>query len=102
VHVGSLSLWEAYRQHQVAIGDGISAFPSLHVAITVLAAIAAWRVSRWLGIAAACYALLIWFGSIMLGWHYALDGEAAVLGTFVIWLGAGRLARRAYPPSPRL
>jgi hypothetical protein len=102
VHVGSLSLWEAYRQHQVAIGDGISAFPSLHVAITVLAAIAAWRVSRWLGIAAACYALLIWFGSIMLGWHYALDGEAAVLGTLVIWLGAGRWARRAYPSSARL
>ena len=102
VHLGSLSLWEAYQHHEVAIGDGISAFPSLHVAIAVLAAVAAWRVRRWLAMAPACYALLIWLGSIMLGWHYAIDGEVAGLGTLVIWLGAGRWARRAYPSSTKL
>lgn len=97
VHLSSWSLWEAFRQPEVSIGDGISAFPSLHVAIVVLAALAAWRFNRWAGTLTICYALMIFLGSIMLGWHYALDGEAAALATIAIWILAGRWATRAYP-----
>jgi hypothetical protein len=101
VHLGSRSLWEAFLERQVSIGDGISAFPSIHVAIVVLAVLAAWRVSRALGIPVMCYALVIWLGSIMLGWHYAVDGEAAAVATLAIWIGAGWLAHRSYPgPAP--
>ena len=93
VHLSSWSLWEAFRQPQISIGDGISAFPSLHVALAFLAAMAAWRVNRWVGLVAVGYTLLIWLGSIMLGWHYAIDGEAAILGTAAIWMFAGRWTR---------
>jgi hypothetical protein len=97
VHISSWSLWEAFRQPGISIGDGISAFPSLHIALASLAVIAAWQANRWLGGLAASYALLLFVGSIMLGWHYALDGEVAIIGAAVIWMVTGRWARAAYP-----
>jgi hypothetical protein len=96
VHISAWSLWEAFRQPGISIGDGISAFPSLHVAIASMAAIVAWRANRWLGGLVAGYTLVLLVGSIMLGWHYALDGEAAILGTAAIWAITGRWARAAY------
>jgi hypothetical protein len=92
VHLSAWSLWEAARSPGISIGDGISAFPSLHVAMAVLAAFALWRVNSWLGGALAIYALLILVGSVMLGWHYALDGEAALLAAAVVWVATGRSA----------
>jgi hypothetical protein len=94
VHMSAWSLWEAARQPGISVGDGISAFPSLHVAVVCLATFAMWRVHRVLGVIGASYALLILVGSIMLGWHYALDGEAAIVGAAAIWMAAGRWARR--------
>jgi hypothetical protein len=94
VRMSAWSLWEAFRQPGIAIGDGISAFPSLHVSIVTLATFAMWRVHPLLGLCGAGYALLIVIGSIMLGWHYALDGEAGFLGAAVIWFAAGRWANR--------
>ncbi|HEU5304212.1 MAG TPA: phosphatase PAP2 family protein, partial [Gemmatimonadales bacterium] len=94
VRLSAGSLWAAARQPGFTIGDGISAFPSLHVALAWLAALALWRVHRGLGLVGAGYALLILLGSIMLGWHYALDGEAAILGVAVVWAGTGRVAMR--------
>jgi hypothetical protein len=73
----------------VAIGGGISAMRSLHNAMAVLFACAAWSIGRRVGIAATLYALVIWFGSIHLGWHYALDGVVACLLTLVTWFGVG-------------
>ena len=97
VHISSWSLWEAFRQPGISIGDGISAFPSLHVALASLAVAAAWQANRWVGGLAASYALLLLVGSIMLGWHYALDGEAAIIGAAVIWMVTGRWASASYP-----
>jgi membrane-associated phospholipid phosphatase len=94
VRMSAWSLWEAAQQPGVSIGDGISAFPSLHVAVASLATFAMWRVHRLLGVIGASYALLILVGSIMLGWHYALDGEAGILGAAVIWMATGRWAKR--------
>jgi hypothetical protein len=95
VRMSAWSLWEAARQPGASIGDGISAFPSLHVAIASLATFALWRAHRLLGVIGGSYALLILIGSIMLGWHYALDGEAAILGAAIIWMGTGQWAMRA-------
>jgi hypothetical protein len=94
VRISAFSLWEAARQPGISVGDGISAFPSLHLAAATLAALAMWRVHPVLGLSGAAYTLLMLIGSIMLGWHYALDGEAAILGTAVIWIVAGRWAKR--------
>lgn len=74
-----------------AFGGGISAFPSLHVAIATWFALAArgWRpkVSRALW----CYAFLVLLGSVVLNWHYAIDGYTGMLGAVLIWIATGRL-----------
>ncbi|HEU0014758.1 MAG TPA: phosphatase PAP2 family protein [Longimicrobium sp.] len=72
-------------------GYGVSAMPSLHVAIAVLFALAGWRVHRALGAALWAYAALVLVGSVHLGWHYALDGYAAVAGAVAVWWAAGRV-----------
>jgi PAP2 superfamily len=94
VHLSAWSLWNAARQGGVSLGDGISAFPSLHVGFVTLAALAAWSSHRLLGMAMWGYVLLILIGSIVLGWHYALDGEAAVLATIALWIAVGRWSAR--------
>ena len=78
----------------LAVGAGISAMPSVHNGLAVLFAIAAWRVNKWLGAALGAYAVLIWIGSIHLGWHYAIDGLLAAALTFAIWWVAGRATER--------
>lgn len=40
------------------------------------------------------FAILIFAGSVHLGWHYAVDGYASALSTAAIWIGVGRLLRR--------
>lgn len=99
VHLSAWSLWNAARQGGTSLGDGISAFPSLHVGFVTLAALAGWSAHRALGIVLWGYALLILIGSIMLGWHYALDGEVAALATVVLWAAAGRWGRQRPTPS---
>ncbi|TPK99059.1 hypothetical protein FJ567_17440 [Mesorhizobium sp. B2-4-16] len=78
--------------HGPRLGSGISAFPSLHVAVATLNAIYLWRFGallRWLGVA---FLIAIQLGSVHLGWHYAVDGYASMLATPVIWIFAGWLS----------
>lgn len=84
-------LWDAYTKGVVPPGGGISAFPSLHVAGATLCALALGQRNRWLGGAAWVYVGLTWIASIMLGWHYALDGEVGMLGVGLCWALAGQL-----------
>ena len=71
--------------------SGISAMPSMHVAISVLFALFVARFGKPVltGIAWA-YALLIYVGSIHLGWHYASDGVVSALCIVAIWWLTGR------------
>lgn len=82
-------LWNAHVQHDLSFAMGISAMPSMHNAITTLYALAAFRLNKWLGIAAAVYAAVIFIGSIHLAWHYAVDGIVASGAVILIWLGVG-------------
>ena len=70
----------------------ISAFPSVHVAMPALYACVARGWVRWVFVA---YTVTTFLGSVMLGWHYAIDGYAAVLGVMLIWWLAGRLTAEA-------
>ncbi|WP_146770318.1 phosphatase PAP2 family protein [Mesorhizobium hawassense] len=75
------------------VGSGISAFPSIHVAVATLNAIYFWRFGgflRWAGIA---FLLLIQLGSVHLAWHYGIDGYASLLATPIIWVFAGWFCR---------
>jgi hypothetical protein len=90
-------LLRALQQGGVGVGEGISAMPSMHVAIAVLNAIFLSRLNRYLGWAAWTFAALIFIGSVALGWHYAVDGYVAALLVWLIWVTSGRLASRFHP-----
>ena len=69
--------------HDVRIG--ISAMPSLHNTLAVLFAIAGYKIHRNFGHILAVYAVMIFIGSIALGWHYAIDGYAGLILAFAMW-----------------
>jgi len=87
------AMWSAYVNGHRGLLTGISAVPSIHVAIAfwiVLTARAlAPRLARW----ALVYFLLIWLGSVQLGWHYVSDGLAGAIGMLAIWALATVLYR---------
>lgn len=100
--LGSLTiqhgLLRLYGSQNLAIGGGISAMPSVHNALAALFALGSFRINRIFGRIMAGYAVLIWIGSIDLGWHYAVDGIVSVSMTVVMWRIAGRIAARLERP----
>ena len=68
---------------------GISAMPSLHNTLAVLFAITGYKIHKMLGHILAIYAVIIFIGSVALGWHYAIDGYAGLLIAIAIWKFAG-------------
>lgn len=83
-------LWELYQSSTLGLGAGISAMPSIHVASAFLVFLAARRTNRIAGVVAAAFFGLILVGSVHLGWHYAIDGYAGVLGAWAVWWVVGR------------
>jgi hypothetical protein len=83
------TLWTLYTSPQSI--SVISAMPSMHVASTVLIAIYAFQLGRWAGIVASVFAGLIMIGSVVLGWHYAVDGYLGALVAFLSWKASGWL-----------
>ncbi len=88
-------LWDAQQSGNYAYGMGISAMPSLHNAIAMLYALAAFRAHKWVGGLVSLYAMMIWIGSIHLGWHYAVDGIFAVVIMGGIWVGVDLFCKRS-------
>ena len=87
---------------QESIGSGISAFPSIHVAMTSLLVIAVWNRfgASWQAALAVAFHLCILVGSVHLGWHYGVDGVASMIATAALWQGVGLLLRRGETPRP--
>ena len=79
---------------RVDLPGGISAMPSMHNAQAVLFVVAAYRLSRRFGRAMLVYSILIFLGSIHLGWHYAVDGIVGGLAALAIWGACGALLRQ--------
>jgi len=77
------------------LGGGISAMPSMHCAITFIFVAAAWRTR--LREAVIAYAAVIWFGSVYLGWHYALDGLVSLIGVALIWRATAVIVDARWP-----
>jgi len=72
---------------------GISAMPSLHNTLAVLFAITGYKIHKNLGHILAIYAVLIFIGSVVLGWHYAIDGYAGLIVAVAMWKFAGLCLR---------
>lgn len=85
--------WQAHMGKLPGSGIAISAFPSLHVAQATLIVLVARRVHRWAYWAAFAFLALILFGSVHLGWHYAVDGYFAIAATVLIWKVVGYISR---------
>lgn len=94
-------LWSERANVDAAIAGGISAFPSLHVTMAVLCALACWRLNRMMGLLATLFAGVIAIGSIHLGWHYAVGDYYAISSTCGFWWVAGRMASSSAPRQPR-
>jgi len=82
-------LWQMHGTNNAGFGGGISAAPSMHCALTFIFVFASYG-TRWF-LPALTYSVMIWFGSVYLGWHYAVDGLISLLGVALLWLGAGRI-----------
>lgn len=82
-------LWQARAEDLADPLRGISAFPSIHVAMVALYVLALWRPHRRLAMAAAAYTATIGVATVHLGWHYTIDVYAGILGAIVCWIGAG-------------
>ena len=88
--LGQELLWNLYSNAAQTPYTGISAMPSIHVAMPVLYALVGWRTWRPLGIAFGVYWLVILVGSVHLGWHYAVDGYVSTAMVVVIWFSVAR------------
>ncbi|MCI5103719.1 MAG: phosphatase PAP2 family protein [Algiphilus sp.] len=89
-------LWNDYQSGALAVGRGISAMPSLHVATTTLIFLLACRYGRPAGWAAGIFLGLILIGSVHLAWHYAIDGYLSLVLTLIIWRLSGAVSRRLH------
>jgi membrane-associated phospholipid phosphatase len=91
------TLWQSHLRGHGDV-EGISAMPSMHVGTAVLFLLTA-RASgvRWFKWFTTVFALAIFFGSIMLGWHYAVDGYAGALIALLCWWASGKYLRHRFP-----
>ena len=86
-------LWAGYSG-TINGAEGISAMPSLHIAQVVLVALLAKTISNRLAIMAWVYVLIIFIGSVHLGWHYAVDGYVSAIAALVIWRLSGKFIKQ--------
>ncbi len=82
------TLWGAYGK---GLPSSISAFPSMHIAMPALFALALRKESRRLAQVLWWFTALSCVAVVVLGWHYAVDAYAAIAGAWVCWWVAGRL-----------
>jgi membrane-associated phospholipid phosphatase len=94
----------ALQAGYAASANDVAAMPSMHLALTFLAALALARFGRIIAFAAAGYAACMSIAIVYLGEHYAVDAIAGALVAFGCWWLAGRLPGfldRRLPRGPR-
>lgn len=75
---------------------GVSAMPSLHVAMVAVTSYWLAVAKRWTMVVTVPWTLLVWASTVVLGWHYMLDGAGGILlGAACIWATRMLLARVA-------
>lgn len=88
------AMWASLASGRPGFVAGISAMPSLHVAISVWMWFAARSLAPRAAPFALGYAMFIGIASVLLGWHYILDGLAGALGMGTLWWLGGEVELR--------
>ena len=78
-------LWEGYIGAEGVPKFGISAFPSLHVAMAATVWFYARACGPVRGALGLAFFLIILVGSVHLGWHYLVDGLASLVLAWINW-----------------
>lgn len=84
-------LLAGYELGNYGLGRGITAMPSMHVALACLFWLAMRRVSKSVSHAFLAFLVLIQIGSVHLAYHYAVDGYLSIIVTIVVWKLSGLL-----------
>jgi hypothetical protein len=79
------AMWASFASGRPGLVAGISAMPSLHVAISFWMWLTARSLAPRLAPFALAYAVFMWVASVQLGWHYVSDGLAGALGMLAVW-----------------
>ena len=87
-------LWGVHASDQTSNYAGVSAMPSFHVAMAVLFALVGWQRCRIIGALLIGYATAIQIGSVLLAWHYAVDGYLRRPARGVSWVSAKVILQR--------
>ncbi len=94
-------LLDAYRSGQYMFASGISAFPSVHVAVATLSAWFLTSFGRRCAVLGWTNALIIQYGSIYSGWHYAIDGDVSLILVSAFWIAISRFYGLPLMPATR-
>lgn len=65
--------------------SGPSALPSIHVAMVALFMFHSWHYNRFFFPLTVAYCVLTMVGSVVLAWHYALDGYVSIILMYIMW-----------------
>lgn len=84
-------LWASYERRGLALGSGISAFPSVHVAVATMTALYLAERRWWLALPGAGFVAAILFLSVYTGYHYAVDGYFSILVVVAVWAALRRV-----------
>lgn len=74
-----------YHEGERGLGSGITAMPSMHVAMAMLFWLAVRRVSPAAGKLFFAFFVVIWVGSVHLAYHYFVNGLVSVVATLILW-----------------
>jgi hypothetical protein len=87
-------LREMYKKDKIMGGSGISAMPSMHVAMAFLFFLLTSALNKKVGRIFGVYCFFILLGSVHLGWHYAVDGYLSIISTWLYWKLAGVIVKK--------
>jgi membrane-associated phospholipid phosphatase len=94
------SLVRAPLAPRVVIFGSVAAFPSLHLAVVTLYALAARRIGRRLFLASLLLGVVMLIGSVVSGYHFLIDGYAGALLAIGAWWLAGITIPLPTPTAP--
>ncbi len=95
IHLTALELQATLLDGYQNDGDlkGISAMPSMHLALAWLIAFQAFQYRKTFGWMMVVFAVIIQLSSVHLGWHYAIDGYVGLIVAVACWYAAKWLAK---------